>query len=96
MASESKPPSDQPVARNQSESLWTTRIFPTSQQDGTAYARLLEQVNVVPRHLVHAAFPWLGREEVRVMDGPDIAVQAPQEEVAESRAAAVVFYNMWF
>jgi hypothetical protein len=87
-----RPPSDQPAAqlRQLQRLLALTGLLLTSENDLAANARVLDQCDVVARHLVHAALP-LGRVPVvRVMDRPNVAAEVVEEEVAKRGAAAIV------
>jgi hypothetical protein len=67
-----------------------TDLMLTSENDLAADARVLDQRDVVARHLVHTALP-LGRVPVvRVVDRPNVAPEVVQEEVTKRGAAAIV------
>jgi hypothetical protein len=74
IARESRPPRDQPIGRNQYMSTINRNVEVTPQKNGATDARFLEETDVVPSHLVHATFPQLCCEELRVMDSPNIAM----------------------
>jgi hypothetical protein len=62
----------------------------TTYQNMPCDGHTLDQANIMPGHLGDAALPRFCGEEVRVVDGPDVAMQLPQAEVAKCRAAAIV------
>ena len=67
----------------------------TSEQDRASDTCSFNQVYVVLGYLVKTTLPWFGGSKVRVMDSPDVTIQAPQAEVAKGCATGVVDEYKW-